>query len=305
MDSNLVGQAAALTTSCLWTVNSILFTEAGKRIGSVSVNAYRIVTAVALLSVAHLALLGTLLPAATSAQWLWIGVSGIVGLGIGDFGLFAAFVIFGTRRTLLVMALSPIFASIAAFLLLGETFSPLSTLGVAITLTGVVWVILEREPTAIQTPAFRGSRVWGTLLALIGALGQGIGLAFAKKGIYYETGLVLNPLSATLIRMVFGALFVWCAILVTGRMGELRRALHDPQGIRYTAAGAFFGPFLGVTFSMVAVTYTQAGIAQTLMSLMPVLIIPLVWVLHRQKTSLRGTVGAAVAVVGVSLLWLT
>ncbi|MGB9135608.1 MAG: DMT family transporter [Candidatus Bathyarchaeia archaeon] len=305
MDLNLVGQTAALTTSCLWTFNSILFTEAGRRIGSVSVNAYRIIMAVAFLCVAHVTLLGRLLPVATSEQWLWIGMSGIVGLGIGDFGLFAAFVIIGTRRSLLVMALSPIFASIAAFLLLGEIFSLSSTVGVAITLAGVVWVILEREQNAIEKPLSRRARTWGLFLALIGALGQGTGLAFAKRGIYYEAGMVLNPLSATLIRMMFGALFVWFAILVTGRIGELRRALSNQQGIRYTTAGSFIGPFLGVTFSMVAVTYTQAGIAQTLMSLMPVLIIPLVWVLYRQKTSLRGMVGAVIAVVGVSILWLT
>ena len=305
MDSHLVGQAAALATSCLWTFNSILFTEAGKKIGSVSVNAYRIATAVALLCTAHLALLGNLLPAATTTQWLWVAASGIVGLGIGDFGLFAAFVLFGTRRSLLVMALSPVFASIAAFVLLGETFSPLGAMGVATTLIGVVWVILEREQEAVQRPLSGRSRSWGVFLALIGALGQGLGLACAKKGIYSENGLVLHPLSATLIRMVFGALFVWAAILATGRMGDLRRALSDKQGIRYTVAGAFLGPFLGVTFSMVAVTYTQTGIAQTLMSLMPVLIIPLVWALYRQKTSLRGIAGAVVAVIGVAMLWLT
>lgn len=305
MDSNLVGQTAALATSCLWTFNSIFFTEAGRRIGSVSVNAYRIVMAVAFLCVAHIALLGRLLPVASSEQLLWIGISGIVGLGVGDFGLFAAFVIIGTRRALLVMALSPIFASVAAFLVLGETISLSSTVGVAVTLAGVVWVILEREQNATEKPISRKTRTWGIFLALIGALGQGTGLAFAKRGIYYETGVVLNPLSATLIRMTFGALFVLFAILVTGRIGELRRALNNKQGIRYTAAGSFIGPFLGVTFSMVAVTYTQAGIAQTLMSLMPVLIIPVVWVLYGQKTSLRGMVGAVVAVIGVAILWLT
>jgi drug/metabolite transporter (DMT)-like permease len=168
----------------------------------------------------------------------------------------------------------------------------------------VVWVILERGQETTEKPLSRRSRAWGFSLALIGALGQGAGLAFAKKGIYYEAGMVLNPLSATLIRMVFGALFVWFAILVTGRTGELRKALSNKRGIRYTTAGAFIGPFLGVTFSMVAVTFTQAGIAQTLMSLMPVLIIPVVWVVYGQKTGLRGAVGAIVAVTGVAMLLL-
>jgi drug/metabolite transporter (DMT)-like permease len=55
---------------------------------------------------------------------------------------------------------------------------------------------------------------------------------------------------------------------------------------------------------MVAVTYTDAGVAQTLMSLMPVLIIPLVWVVYRQRTGWRGILGAVIAVIGVAILFL-
>jgi drug/metabolite transporter (DMT)-like permease len=59
-----------------------------------------------------------------------------------------------------------------------------------------------------------------------------------------------------------------------------------------------------MTLSMVAVAYTETGIAQTLMSLMPVIIIPLVWIFYREKTSIRGLIGAAMAVIGVAILFL-
>jgi drug/metabolite transporter (DMT)-like permease len=84
----------------------------------------------------------------------------------------------------------------------------------------------------------------------------------------------------------------------------LRRALKDQNAIKNTAVGAFIGPFMGVTFSMVAVSYTEAGIAQTLMSLMPILIIPIVWLLYKEKTNWRGIFGAITAVVGVAILFL-
>jgi drug/metabolite transporter (DMT)-like permease len=305
MDANLIGEMAAILTSCLWTFNSILFASAGKRIGSFSVNAYRIIIAVGLLAVAHTILQGTLLPAITSKQWFWIGMSGIVGLGIGDFGLFSAFVIIGPRRSVLVMALSPIFASAAAYLMLAETMSPLAIVGIATTLAGITIVILEREEHSREELIPKRAKAWGVFLASVGAIGQGVGLVFAKKGIYLDLNMIVNPLSAALGRMVIGALFVWICALVVGKMPELRKALRNREGIEYTAAGAFVGPFMGVTLSMVAVVYTQAGIAQTLMSLMPVFIIPVVWVLYRQKTSLRGILGAAVAVVGVAVLFLT
>jgi drug/metabolite transporter (DMT)-like permease len=280
MDLNLIGQIAALATSCVWTFSSILFTEAARKIGSISLNAYRIVAAVGFLSVAHILLLQTVVPTANSEQVFWLGMSGIVGLGIGDFGLFAAFAILGPRRSLLIMALSPIFASVGAFLMLGETISPQAIFGIATTITGVGWVVLEREHLSMEAPISTRFKMQGVVSALVGAVGQGMGLVLSKKGILLNPGIPLNALSATLIRM------------------------NRKQGIEYAVAAAFFGPFVGVTLSMVAVTFTQTGIAQTLMSLMPVFIIPLVWIVYRQRISWRGILGAAIAVIGVAILFL-
>lgn len=304
LDANLLGQSAALFTSFLWTVGSILFTSASRRIGSFSVNAYRIVLAVGLLAVAHVVLLGTVLPAASSAQWFWMGISGIVGLGIGDSGLFAAFVTIGPKHTTLIMALSPIFASFGAYLMLGESLSLVSAIGMAITLTGIVVALLGRKEASEDRFTARRQTLLGLFFALVGALGQGIGIVLSKKGMYFDTSVPLNPLSAALIRVILGTMFLWTLALFGGRLTDLQKAVKDRQGLKYAAAGAVVGPFAGMTLSMVAVAYTEAGIAQTLMSLMPVIIIPLVWIIYREKTSISGTLGAAMAVAGVAILFL-
>jgi drug/metabolite transporter (DMT)-like permease len=304
MDPNLIGETAAIVTACLWTINSILFASAGKKIGSLSVNAYRILIAVCLLGITHIIFLGSLLPTASSEQWFWIGLSGIVGLGIGDFGLFAAFVIIGPRRSVLIMSLSPIFAALGAYLMLGEILSPLIITGIAVTLIGVIVVILEKEENSDEKPISKKLKTWGVFLAFIGAIGQGIGLVFAKKGMWLDPSIMMNPLSVTFVRMIMGALFIWTSVIVMRRLPEVRKALKSKKGMGHTAAGAFIGPFIGVTLSMIAVAYTQAGIAQTLMSLMPVFIIPAIWVLYKQKTSWRGVLGAIVAVIGVVILLL-
>jgi len=304
MDPNLIGETAAIVTAGLWTINSILFASAGKKIGSISVNAYRILIAVCLLGITHIIFLGSILPTASSEQWFWIGLSGIVGLGIGDFGLFAAFVIIGPRRSVLIMSLSPIFAALGAYLMLGEILSPLIITGIAVTLIGVIVVILEKEENSDEKPISKKLKTWGVFLAFIGAIGQGIGLVFAKKGMWLDPSIMMNPLSVTFVRMIMGALFIWTSVIVMRRLPEVRKALKSKKGMGRTAAGAFIGPFVGVTLSMIAVAYTQAGIAQTLMSLMPVFIIPAIWVLYKQKTSWRGVLGAIVAVIGVVILLL-
>jgi drug/metabolite transporter (DMT)-like permease len=233
-----------------------------------------------------------------------MGASGVVGLGIGDSGLFAAYVTIGPRRSVLVMALAPIFASVGAYLMLGEVISALAIVGIAITLGGVVMVILETDERSGEIPLSKKLKSYGIFFALIGAIGQGVGLVLAKKGIDLNPAVTLNPLSATLMRMILGALSLWMVMLVVGKLPELRKAFKSTTGMGHTAAAAFVGPFLGVTLSMVAVTYTETGIAQTLMSLMPVLIIPLVWIVHKQRTSWRGMLGAVIAVIGVAILFL-
>ena len=304
MDGALLGQTADIITSCLWTINSLLFASAGKRIGSISVNAYRIICAVGLLSATHLILFHQFLPSATTEQWFWIGLSGIIGLGIGDFGLFAAFVIIGPRRSVLIMALSPIFAAIGGYLVLHEILTPFSIVGIAVTLTGVILVILESEEKSNEEVLPRRMKMWGSLLAFIGAIGQGTGIVLAKNGIWLYESNPLNPLSATLIRMILGSLFIWFVVLVAGKLPEIQKAFHNRQGLKLTVLGAFIGPFLGVTFSMIAATLSEVGIAQTLMSLMPVLIIPILWIHYRQKTSPRGILGALIAVAGVAMLFM-
>jgi drug/metabolite transporter (DMT)-like permease len=314
MAIHLLGEAAAVTTSTLWTGNSILFTAAGKRIGPISVNAIRIAIAVVLLSATHIILLGTVIPDANSAQWFWLGLSGIVGLGIGDFALFSAFVLIGPRKSLLLMSIAPIVSVIFSYLLLEEVLGLWVLLGIAVTLVGIVIVILERKVKGIQTyeddrksDSVKKRNVLGISLGVIGGVGQGLGLVFAKYGIFNaadDPSVGLDSLSATLMRMLVGAIFVWLVITFWGRLPEIRKGIKDRRGVKLTSAGAFIGPFIGVWFSMVAISYTEVGIAMTLMSLMPVMVIPVVWVLYKEKTNWRGIAGAVVAVMGVAIIFL-
>lgn len=303
----LLGESAAVIVAVLWTANSILFTAAGKRIGAIGVNAFRIVLAVLLLGITHIIILGTLIPAANSSQWLWMGVSGIVGLGIGDFALFAAFVKIGPRRSLLLMALAPVCSVIAGYLMLNESLGFWSILGITITLLGIVIVVFEKKEEDKVRTYMGGQKLWGIILGIIGAVGQGVGLVFSKYGMINaadDPSRPLDSLSATLIRMAIGAVFVWICVIAAGKFSEIRKSFSDTRALKLTSGGAFVGPFLGVWFSMIAVTYAQVGVAMTLMALTPVFIIPVVWILYKEKTNPKGILGAVIAVVGVSIIFL-
>ena len=310
MDPHFIGQTAAIFTAFLWTLNSLLFAAAGRRIGALSVNAFRIVMAVVLLALAHLILLGTFVPDANRAQWFYLGLSGIIGLGIGDFGYFGALVMIGPRKSVLLMGMAPIFSVITAIYVLEEFPGFWVYIGIAVTLMGVFIVIIERKPS-LTTPGEqhipKRQFALGLFAGLVGAVGQGVGLVISKYGmenVADQSSSSLDPLSATLMRMVVAGIFIWIVVVLSGRLRPVLSSTQNKEAIKRTFGGATFGPFLGVWMSMVAISYTYTGVASTLMSLMPVMVIPVVWVLYKQKTNWQGIVGAVIAVVGVAILFL-
>jgi drug/metabolite transporter (DMT)-like permease len=307
MTSHLVGETAAVATSALWTICSIFFASAARRIGALGVNAYRIAMAVAMLGIAHLIVYGTVVPRADSSQWFYLGLSGVMGLALGDFGYFGMLALIGPRRGLIMTALVPIFSSVTAYYLLGETLAAWDMVGIGVTLCGVSLVILEREDHSSTYYVPRKQKIYGYLCGFGGALGQGLGLVVSKYGMLVAGGQgtpPLNPLSTTFLRMIVAAAFVWIAVAGFGKLPVVLARRKETGAIKRTFAGAVTGPFVGVWLSMVAVTYAVAGVASTLMSLMPVMVIPLVWILFKEKTGWRGILGAAIAVAGVAVLFL-
>ncbi len=302
-----VGESAAVVTSVLWTTCSILFAASGKRIGALSVNAYRIILAAGFLGGTHIFFFGTVVPEGNNSQFLFLALSGIIGLGLGDFAYFGTLIYVGPRRGVLLMSLAPIFAVVSAIFILDEIPVSWALLGIVVTLTGVVIVIHEKEGLSFETPLSRRKKIIGVGMGLCAALGQGLGLVISKYAmddLADSSSGPMNPLSVALVRMVAAAIFVWIVVIVSGRLGKVIRASRDRKGMELMAGGAFFGPFLGVWMSMVAIAHTIAGVAATLMALPPVMIIPGLWILYKQRTNWRGICGAVVTVIGVAVLFL-
>ncbi|MCB0204258.1 MAG: DMT family transporter [Anaerolineae bacterium] len=301
-----IGELAALATAVLWSFTGIQFTFAGRRVGSPAVNRMRLAIAVFYLSLAHLVLNGQWWPLdASRQQWFWLGLSGIVGLAIGDAFLFQAYVTIGPRRAAVIMTTVPVMSTVLAWLWFGEVLSAAELLAMSLTLFGVAWVVSERRNNRSRV-SFTGDedrRVYliGVLLALGGAAGQSLGLLLSKKGL--EGGF--PPLSATVIRMVVATAAIWLVTLLRGRAPATIQALRDRRALVLIAAGAFTGPFLGVWNSMIAVQNAPVGIASTLMSLSPVMLIPLSHYFFGERVTSRAILGTLIALTGTALIFLT
>lgn len=292
-----IGEIAALTAAFFWGFCAMLFEKAGKEIGAFPTNLLRIFFACILLSLTLFFQQGLFYPVEASANSsFWLGLSGLIGLAIGDGALFFSIVILGPRLATLLLSLAPPFATVVAWFFIGERLGIQALLGIVLTIAAIMWVVGEKDD---KTP-INGSKTVGVLLGLLGAAGQGIGVIFAKMGIVPE----LDSLSATMLRMVPACLGLWIAAVLIKQAGPTIRALKNRTGLLATIGGSIFGPYIGVWLSIVAVKYTEAGIAATLLATVPILIIPLDIAVHKRRPSWRAVAGTLVAVAGIALIFL-
>jgi len=310
--SSYAGPAAGVATSMLWTATSLLFTAAGRRLGPTIVNAARIALAIVLLGLTHRVLSGYWFPDALPGQVLFLALSGIVGLAIGDQALFTAFVNIGPRLSMLIMTTAPLFAAFFGWVALGETLHGWAWLGVGLVIAGVGWVIFERPHQVSRELHTRRAR--GVLLAFVAAACQAGGLLLSKQGMghgWLPADERLTPQAATFVRMLFAGLGVLPILALHVHRNRARRLPYRPAprigslraGVLFTAGGAIVGPFLGVWMSLVASDRAPLAIAQTLCSLPPIFILPFAVLLHKEHISPRAVLGAFVAVGGVALLF--
>ncbi len=288
-----IGEIASLLTAVCWTFSAIFFEKAGRRVGSLSVNIIRIFLGIIFLGITTLFTRGMFFPMdATTYNWVWLGISGIVGFFLGDLFLFKSYTIIGSRTSQLVMSLAPMITAVIGWFFLNEILSPKSIIGIVVSVSGIIIAVAGKQ-LKLNVP------LKGFLYALGGAVGQAVGLILSKKGMGDY-----DALAATQIRAIFG--FAAFALLVTF-MKRWRRviiATGDKKGMKAISIGAIFGPFVGVTLSLYAVQYTETGIASALMALTPIFIIVPTAIMFKEKITARQVIGAVISIFGATIFFL-
>jgi drug/metabolite transporter (DMT)-like permease len=293
-----LGEFAALATAFFWTVTSLSFESASKKVGSLSVNIIRLVIGFIFLSIYNLIRRGMILPTdAGIDNWIWLVLSGLVGFVFGDLFLFKAYMVIGSRFSMLIMTIVPPLTTFLSWIILGEKLKLFHFLGMTLTFTGIAMAIFSRNNKGEKLSLKLAPK--GILFAVGGAVGQALGLVLSKLGLGDY-----DPFAATQIRVIAGVFGFAMLVTVMSRWGGVMSAMKNTGGMKATSLGAFFGPFLGVSFSLISVKYTEAGIASTIMALVPVLIIAPAVILYKQKVTLPEIIGAVISVAGVAVFFL-
>ncbi len=318
-----LGELISLGVAFSWTVAALASEIGSKRLGVFVMNVWRMGLALLLSAVLMWLTLGQPYPVYASGEtWMWLLLSGVVGYFFGDWCLFNSYLTIGSRMGQLFMTLAPMFTALSAWVMIGQTLSWTALLAMAVTLAGIAISVLGRDAqhhVAVSLP------LKGILYGIGAGLGQGVGLVLSKIGVDHYTNDVRQwamdnyplsifnyqfsldsvlPFASNMIRCVAGLACFAAWLILSGHAGRMRDSLKERKGLLAMVIAVFSGPFIGVGFSLMAVQYTAAGIASTIMAMTPILILlPSRWLFHQPITA-RAVLGAVISVVGVSLFFL-
>jgi len=291
---------AAFGTAVCWAFSAIFFETASKKVGALAVNFWKVVFAFLFLGISGMVERAVPFPYdAPIRTWILLGLSGLVGFVISDFFLFNAYILIGSRITVIFQSLTPIFTAFFAFIFIGERMQAYRLIGMAVTVAGILIVVTTRSRQNKKDNKEKLSAK-GLLYGFLSSIFQAGGMVLSKAGLGDY-----SPISGTQIR-AFVAIFGFAinALLIGQGRFVLIEMPKIKEAFRSTFKGSFFGPFLGVALSLFSMQHTQVGATSTLMALTPVVIIVPSVLILKQKVHYLEVVGAAVAVGGAALFFL-
>jgi drug/metabolite transporter (DMT)-like permease len=295
-----LGEVVSLLTAACWASTAVFFSRAGRRVGSAAVNVTRLGLALTVMLLLHTLLFGTPFPfQAGPVRLTWLALSGLIGFSLGDALYFESLVQLGPRLGSLIMTLWPAIAALLAWPMLHQTLSLPKLAAMLATLGGIALVVSEKTGTAggPDRPRHYGR---GILCGLGGAVGQAVGIIFSKFGMAGG----LSPISANVVRVSTGFVILAAWQLARREFLSNLRKFSDRKALGLVSLGATFGPVIGVMLSLFAIKYaSNVGIASTLMSLSPVMLLPATVLIDKEKLSLRAILGTLVSIGGVAAMF--
>lgn len=296
---------AALLTTLLWTCSSIASAQTARRLGGPTANRSRLMIAIVLLCIwaAWDGLTGG------TMAW-WFVLSGALGLGLGDWCLFCAYERLGARLpALFTHCLAAPLGALLEWAWLGNALTLHEALCMAIILLGVAVALApDQRPPVADSPR----RFWvGCAFGVGSACGLALAAVTSRQG--YAAAIAAGqpmPWVDAAFWRNSGGLAVMLAGIPVGLAARhvTRRLVREGSGRDWRGAWpwliatALAGPTIGVACYQLALSQAKAGVVQAVLALIPLLVIPLTWLVEGDRPTRRSLTGGALAVSGV--VWL-
>jgi uncharacterized membrane protein len=292
----LSGEWVALLSALLWAMASVLLTVGTKRLDVLPLNLVRCLVSTTFFW-ALLPFYGGLraLAAIPPTAWLWLVVSVLALLVIGDTLYFRSMDLAGVSWAMPLASINPLWAVLLAALLIGE---PLTWSLLASAVLVVAGIVLISRPSGQVTwgkPIDPHSRRTGLLLALLVSLLWGIGQVALRPATEGMHSVVANS-----VRQPMGAATLLGLALLQGRWRDLRRL--DRQSWLVIILASLVGTGLGTLFFVMAIQMTGAGRTAVLTATTPILAIPFSMAWLKERPTRWTMAGTLLTAVGIALV---
>ncbi len=290
-----IGELAAAAAAFCWACSSVIY-------GRTRLNAWTINFAKNLFGLGfvtlHLIALWMLgengLFSFSASAWMYLAISGIVGIAIGDTFYFRSLQILGPRRSLVVSTSTPIFGAIIGWWMLDEFVPWWSLVGILITITGIAVVVLDKQARKESPGHFPGSEWIGVGCGLVAAICQASGGAISKMAMEE-----CSALEATFVRLLAAVVI---GIISLPFLRRLKLSLiFEKSNLQLLLPAAALGTWLGIWCSQIGFYFTSVAIATMLMSTSPLFAIPLVRFFDGHRISSRAIWGTLIALFGIAM----
>jgi drug/metabolite transporter (DMT)-like permease len=295
-----VGEIAALLAAAGFSVTSVCYTFAGRKINAVTSIALSLpISWFALLGIHGLAL-GEIFPISAGIdRWFFLSASGVLAFVLSSYFMLNAFQNIGPRLTMLIASFAPVLGALLAWIFLGQRLSPKSAIGIAVVILGIVWVVAERSKA--KTDDLQLDLRRGIVNACLGTLAQGVAFVFASQGIAGG----FPPLSAALIRITSGMIALWLFIGFQRNIQSTASVFkHDSRLLLQLTGAALFGPVISGSLLLLSFQRIPVGVATTLSHTTSVMLIPIGFFLFKERITPRAIAGTIITVIGIGILFM-
>jgi drug/metabolite transporter (DMT)-like permease len=290
-----IGVLAALAAALCWTLSSALWRQLPTSLSAPQLNLLK--NWLALLLLAPALLLRPWSPQAQAAPhaWVLLGLSGVLGIALGDSLYFAALRRLGTRRTLTLDAGGPAVTALAGLVWLAEVPTAPHWFGLGLITAALVLVALQQPAAAAGVAPPAGQRL-GVLLAL-GALVAGSGGALLARAALRDGAF--DPLQAAAVRLLVAGL----VLLPLARRLPVRPPRPRPAQRRWPLwlLATLLGTSAGIALQQTALQRLPGGTAVALLATAPLMALPLAR-LEGDHPGWRGLLAALLALGGITAL---
>lgn len=293
---NYLGESFAFMAAIGWALSSIVFEVATKRTDTISINVLRLFSGIIFLGIITIFTKGIFLPFDSNINnWTFLGISGIIGLFFGDIFLYESYFLIGARLSMLFLTLTPLIVGFFGFIFLGEALTALQILAMFLTCSGILLVVIKPKSDIKEEKKLTRK---GILFISLAVTFEALGNIFTKIGsANYDAG------SSTQIRMMCALVVFIFYVTFRGKWRNIVSTAKDLKTIFLILAGTIIST-VGITFLVAAFNRINTGVASTISSMSPIIVIPISVFVFKEKVKFKEIIGAIISVFGIALFFL-